>query len=672
MHLNLNRVTAAAKSFLQQIVRARRGNMALIFAIVLVPVLITGGAGIDLARAMAVRTKLYAAVDAAALAVASKNGITQTQAQVLAQQYFNANYKLNTSFGTPAAVTVNIVGQSVTVSTQNNMPTTLMGIAGFQHVNLNASSNVVWGQTKIWVGLALDNTGSMCQSASNTSISSCPTPSTDSKIAALKTATHALIGKFQSVAANPGDVQVSLMPFARDVKVDATANASATWIDWSAWDETRGSCTLNGQSVSYSTKTTCEAATSGTCSAGSSYTSQSACSGAGTCSLSGNTTQSACQSAGTCSVNGYTSQSSCNSAGTCNISSYTSQNSCTSNRAYMCSLSAYTTENSCESAGTCSIAGRTNESSCEAYSGYVCKINGVNYTDAAHDTQTECTATANGVCSRTAYTTRTTCRNASPAGTWYTGTWTGVGQGVWTAGEWSRQYGTWTATPGNWTAASWTATPGAWTPTNGVWTPNRSGWTGCIADRGDWTAPSNPAYDTMNTTPNTAAASKFPAADTDGCPTATVMGLSSDWTALNSKVDTMTASGNTNQTIGMAWAWQSLTQGAPFSPPALPTNTTRYIIILSDGENTQNRWSSSRTTIDGRMSALCTNAKADGVIIWTVFVNIANTAGNADSMKNCATGGEFGGRYISVTSTGDIGTAFDVISQQITNLRVAH
>lgn len=645
MHFKFTGLAAVVKSFVQHVARARRGNVAMIFAIVLVPVLITGGAGIDLARAMAVRTKLYAAVDAAALAVASKNGITQTQANTLAQQYFNANYKLNSSFGTPAAVSVNLVGQSVTVSTQTNMPTTLMGIAGFQNVNLTASSNVVWGQTRIWVGLALDNTGSMCEPSSQSLCNG-----TNTKIYALKTATHALISKFQSVAATPGDVQVSLIPFSRDVNV-GVGYAGANWIDWSEWDEDHGSCSVAG----FNTKSSCEAAGNGTCSIGGAM-SQSSCNTQGTCSVAGFTSQSACtntSTGGVCNLPSYTSKSTCQAAvGACSVGGFTSQSSCTnSTTGGVCNNPGNLTKSGCQSSGGyCSISSRITQSTCIAFA----------CSNPSQTTQTNCTS--NNACTLSAYTSKNPCQAAG-------GVW---GKGTWSKGNWTTRTGVWT--PGLWTAAVWT--PGVWTAatfTAATWTADHSTWAGCITDRGGWESvgPSNPAYDTVNTAPTTTAVSKFPASDHSACPPATLMGVGYDWAALNAKVDTMVANGNTNQTIGLAWAWHSLSQGSPLSPPSLPTNTARHIIILSDGENTQNRWSSTRSTIDARMNTLCTNAKDDDVIIWSVFVNIAGTAGNAQSMKDCATGGANGGHYIEVTSSGGIGTAFDVISQQITNLRVA-
>lgn len=689
-------------SFLKRQMRAlrmaRKGNVAMIFALSVVPLLLAGGSGIDLARSLAVRGKLYAAVDAAALAVASKTGITQAQAQILAQQYFDANYKLDSSFGAPAPVQVTIAGQKVTVTSDIAMPTTLMNIAGIHNVNMTASSDVVWGQTKIWVGLALDNTGSMCEP----SASPCPTPGSNTKIYALKNATKSLLTMFQNASANPGDVRVSLVPFSRDVRID-TANSGASWIDWSEWDSTHGgtcslssyttaaacggagSCTISGKT----TKSTCEAAFVGMCHVNgvlrADLTSSSACTNGnnvGTCSMTSYSTKSTCEAAGACSVAGYANQTSCLAIGTCTIAGKTTKSSCETSYTGSCSLSGYANQSACQAAGTCSIAGPITKSACQStYSGYVCKINGVNYTDATHDTSSECTNSVNGICSKPQFTTQSTCvASKNPKGVWYVGTWTAVGSaGVWTPAVWTIAYGIWTPTPGTWTTGVWTATPGVWSNSYGVWTatpgtwaPDRSAWTGCITDRGDIGAPSNPAYDTLNTTPGAADASKFPASNHTACPPATLMGLGYDWTALDTKVDTMVANGNTNQTIGLAWAWQSLSQGNPLNPPSLSTGTVRHIIILSDGENTQNRWSSTRSTIDGRMNTLCTNAKNDDVIIWSVFVNIAGTAGNAQSMKDCATGGATGGHYIEVTSTSGIGNAFNVIGQQITNLRVSH
>ena len=176
--------------------RAKRGNVAMIYALSLIPITIAAGAGLDLGRAMVVRARLAEALDSAGLAVGASTGLTQTQMQTLAQQYFNANYTANNSFGTPAAVTVSTTSTSVTLSTSVQMPTTLMNVVGISTMNVGYSSQVVWGQTKLWVSLVLDNTGSMTETDSTGT----------SKISAEKTAATNLIATLQGVAANPGDV----------------------------------------------------------------------------------------------------------------------------------------------------------------------------------------------------------------------------------------------------------------------------------------------------------------------------------------------------------------------------------------------------------------------------------------------------------------------------------
>ena len=52
---------------------------------------------------MLVHSQMISALDAAALAVGSTKGLTQQQMQSLAQQYFNANFTADPSFGTPDA-----------------------------------------------------------------------------------------------------------------------------------------------------------------------------------------------------------------------------------------------------------------------------------------------------------------------------------------------------------------------------------------------------------------------------------------------------------------------------------------------------------------------------------------------------------------------------------------
>jgi len=186
-------------------------------------------------------------------------------------------------------------------------------------------------------------------------------------------------------------------------------------------------------------------------------------------------------------------------------------------------------------------------------------------------------------------------------------------------------------------------------------------WNGCITDR-------TQSYDTLVTTPDpTIPNTLFPAEQYSSCPSQ-LMGLSDDWTALGNKIDAMYAGGMTNQTIGFVWGWQTLTDGDPMNAGTLPSDTQRIIILLSDGLNTQNRWTSSQSSIDAREEAACDNAKSAGVIIYTVFVDLNGTSGNSGPLQYCASDST---KYFDLTTSGQIVTAFNTIGQQIANLRIA-
>ena len=116
-----------------------------------------------------------------------------------------------------------------------------------------------------------------------------------------------------------------------------------------------------------------------------------------------------------------------------------------------------------------------------------------------------------------------------------------------------------------------------------TWThANHNTWNGCVTDR-------DQNYDTQNTLP-TSGSTLFPAEQYSSC-AAAAMGLTYNWTTLNNKIDAMTAGGNTNQAIGLAWGWQTLS-GSPFTVPAKDPNYTYQdiIILLTDGLNTEDRW----------------------------------------------------------------------------------
>jgi hypothetical protein len=164
---------------------------------------------------------------------------------------------------------------------------------------------------------------------------------------------------------------------------------------------------------------------------------------------------------------------------------------------------------------------------------------------------------------------------------------------------------------------------------------------------------------------------------------ATAVGLNYNWTNMTNLINGMGHNGSTNQAIGLQLGWMSLAGGGPFTVPAVDPNYTyqKYIILLTDGLNTQDRWygngSNQATQVDTRQQALCDNIKRDGIIIYAIQ---ADTSGDGKSsvLQYCAgtqpgVGDPNGtnGYYIWLTNPNDIVTVFSNIGQQISKLHIA-
>src|ERR1700712_2568192 len=217
-----NQVRSAAIRF----IRAADANIAVTFPIALVPILGFVGAAIDYTRANSARSSMQAALDSTALMLSkdlSEGVITSSQVTTKAQAYFAALYT-NTdakSVSVTAAYTANSpLGSTIQVIGSGAVTTDFMKVAGFPNLNFNSSSTAAWGNVRMRVAMALDNTGSM---------------SSDGKIGALQTAAKSLVDQLSGLAKSSGDVYISVVPFAKDVNI-GSSNYAQSWIDWTDWE----------------------------------------------------------------------------------------------------------------------------------------------------------------------------------------------------------------------------------------------------------------------------------------------------------------------------------------------------------------------------------------------------------------------------------------------------
>ncbi len=226
----------------------------------------------------------------------------------------------------------------------------------------------------------------------------------------------------------------------------------------------------------------------------------------------------------------------------------------------------------------------------------------------------------------------------------------------------------WNAANGSCSGA-WGSTQSRCKSNGGAWTPaSHSTWNGCVVDRGNTGGPSLDDYDTNVTAPSTSiTASLYAAEQYSSCPQP-AMGLSYDWSAMNTLVSNMQPAGNTNQAIGLQLGWLSLVGGGPFTAPAEDANHiyTKVIIMLTDGLNTQDRWYTNQSQIDAREEMTCNNIKAAGVTLYTIQVN---TGGDPTStlLQNCASSPD---KFFLLTSADQIVATFEAIGTKLSHLRV--
>jgi Flp pilus assembly protein TadG len=221
-----NQVRSAAKQF----VGAREGNIAVTFAVALVPILGFVGAAIDYTRANSARSSMQAALDSTALMLSkdlSQGIITTSQITAKAQSYFTALYTNSDAKSVSVNATYTAsssMGSTIQVNGSAAVTTDFLKVAGFPNINFNTSSTAAWGNVRMRVAMALDNTGSMAD---------------DGKMPAMQSAAKALVDQLSALAKNNGDIYISIIPFAKDVNVDAS-NYNQSWIDWTDWDAANG------------------------------------------------------------------------------------------------------------------------------------------------------------------------------------------------------------------------------------------------------------------------------------------------------------------------------------------------------------------------------------------------------------------------------------------------
>jgi Flp pilus assembly protein TadG len=195
----------------------RRGNIAVMFGIAMIPLTIVVGAAFDYTIAATDRTKLQRVNDEAIIAVAraiqANPSLTNAQQLAIVTGYLSSEVPMLSA--SVAGYSVDANGQ-ITLDTTAEVVRTLSRVipdpSGQYTIPIAAHSAAVATSPSLEVALVLDKTGSMAESAGGMS-----------KIAALQQAANNLVTTLMTTSTT----SVAVVPFSMSVNVGSSYNTAA-------------------------------------------------------------------------------------------------------------------------------------------------------------------------------------------------------------------------------------------------------------------------------------------------------------------------------------------------------------------------------------------------------------------------------------------------------------
>ena len=193
--------------------------------------------------------------------------------------------------------------------------------------------------------------------------------------------------------------------------------------------------------------------------------------------------------------------------------------------------------------------------------------------------------------------------------------------------------------------------------------PSRRDWTGCLSDR-------DQRYDATSDVPSAMLQTKYVAAPCHYASMARTQLLTDDLESVRATANSMQPAGATNITIGLATGLATLRRDHPLgSASSDAPDVMKFLILLTDGDNTQNRWggtggerNSYVGQIDSRLRTACNEARTRNVQIFTIKV----IEGPTDLLQGCASNPSM---YKEVKNAGEMAPVFDQILKAINATR---
>ncbi len=164
------------------------------------------------------------------------------------------------------------------------------------------------------------------------------------------------------------------------------------------------------------------------------------------------------------------------------------------------------------------------------------------------------------------------------------------------------------------------------------------------------------------------------------CPQPPVNGgiaaLNSDLNDVDARVFAMVADGWTNAPVGLFWGRQSIVPGGllPGGAPSTELDLTRYLILLTDGDNTrsfeheQGSANDNPAPIDDKMLAMCESIRTDDkVVVYTIGFGAGISAAAKSKLATCAGSPD---RAKLAANAGDLNLVFSEIAADVAKTRL--
>jgi len=214
----------ASLARLGRLVRRREGNVALIFALCAIPVVVSAGIAIDAGRAYMVRSELESALDSAALAVASSTTLNAEALQTRLQSYFDAN---DPSMATTTNLSVTMTDPTqpvINLTASVEVPTTFLQLMKVNTIPVTVSNQITRGTNSLELALVLDNTGSMM--CGDGMMSNCAQGVPPTHMDTLRTDAKQIIDTLFAASTDTSKLKIAVVPYVTSVNIGPAMGAN--------------------------------------------------------------------------------------------------------------------------------------------------------------------------------------------------------------------------------------------------------------------------------------------------------------------------------------------------------------------------------------------------------------------------------------------------------------